>query len=160
MTAKSNTNNIRLYELKDQEACLSLMDGNSPLYFAPFERKYFVSFLVDSKTSYFVMENAKKEIIACGGYDADNKDPSVAVLCWGMVRKDLHHLGLGQQLLLYRLQRIKQEQTFSTVMMETSQHSCGFYERFGFTVKQVVSNGFASNLDLVKMELDLSNFEA
>jgi predicted GNAT family N-acyltransferase len=153
---KSGLNTIRQYQDKDQEACLGLFNSNVPKYFAPVERNYFVTFLNDFKFLYFIMENDKGEVVVCGGYAADKEDPSVAMLCWGMVRRDLHFGGLDQQLLADRLRRIVTEQQFSTVVIETSQHNQGFFERFGFIVKKIISDGFATDLDLVKMELDVS----
>jgi predicted GNAT family N-acyltransferase len=152
-------NNIRQYQDKDKAACLSLVDSNVPTYFAPVERKDFVLFLDDLRFPYFVLENDKGEVVACGGYAADKKDKAVAVLCWGMVRRDLHFGGFGKQLLTDRLRRIVAEQQFSTVMIEISQHSQGFFERFGFIAKEVVSDGFAQDLDLVRMELEVSQYE-
>ncbi|WP_028777380.1 GNAT family N-acetyltransferase [Shimazuella kribbensis] len=149
-------NTIRQYQDKDRAACLSLFDSNTPTYFASVERKDFVSFLNDLKFPYFVMENDRDTVVACGGYAADKNDQEVAVLCWGMVRRDLHYSGLGKQLLVDRLQRIVAEQ-FSIVAIETSQYSCGFFERFGFIVKKIVSDGFAPDIDLVKMELNLND---
>ncbi|GIP32537.1 GNAT family N-acetyltransferase [Paenibacillus sp. J2TS4] len=148
-------NHVRPYRLEDREACLTLFESNVPKYFASEERKDFISYLDDLKGPYFVMEDEKGAIVACGGYAVNKEDRTAAVLCWGMVRRDLHRCGLGQQLLAERLKRIAAEPQFSIVTIDTSQYSRGFFERFGFVAKRVCTDGFAPGLDLVEMQLDL-----
>lgn len=150
---------MRPYRNNDRSACLGLFDSNAPKYFAFEERKDFDSFLDEPKGHYFVMEDDKGEIVACGGYAAHKEETSVAGLCWGMVHRDFHRLGIGYQLLAERLERIAAEPQFSHVRIDTSQHSRGFFERFGFVVKRILPDGFARGLDLVAMELDLSNID-
>lgn len=139
-----------------RSACQELFDSNVPDYFAAVERKDFDAYLDDLKGPYFVMEDETGTIVACGGYAAEEEDPAAAVLCWGMVRRDLHRCGFGRQLLAERLRRIAAEPQYSLVTIETSQYSRGFFERFGFTAERVVPDGFAPGLDLVEMELDIS----
>ncbi|MGG4397810.1 GNAT family N-acetyltransferase [Paenibacillus thiaminolyticus] len=103
--------------------------------------------------------NETRAIVACDGYAADKEEPAVVVLCWGIVRHDLHGSGIGRQhrqLLAERLRRIASESQFSLVRIETTQYSRGFFERFGFTAERAIPDGFASGYDLVEMELDLS----
>lgn len=154
-----DTNNrfqLRAYREGDRKACLALFDGNVPDYFAAEERQDYVSFLKALPGPYFVMEDERGEAVACGGYAAAQQKREIAVLCWGMVRRDLHRHGAGTRLLVERLRRIAAEPSFSVVLIETSQHSRGFFERFGFIAKQVIPNGFAPGIDRVEMELDLS----
>lgn len=102
------------------------------------------------------MEDETGATVACGGYAADKEEPAVVVLCWGMVRHDLHGSGIGRQLLAKRLRRIASESQFCLVRIETMQYSRGFFERSGFAVERAVPDGFAPGFDLVEMELDLS----
>ncbi|CAH8770422.1 GNAT family N-acetyltransferase [Paenibacillus dendritiformis] len=147
---------VRPYRDADRSACQELFDSNVPDYFAAVERKDFDAYLDDLKGPYFVMEDETGTIVACGGYAAEEEDPAAAVLCWGMVRRDLHRCGFGRQLLAERLRRIAAEPQYSLVTIETSQYSRGFFERFGFTAERVAPDGFAPGLDLVEMELDIS----
>ncbi|WP_369009964.1 GNAT family N-acetyltransferase [Paenibacillus dendritiformis] len=87
----------------------SYSNSNVPDYFAAVERKDFDAYLDDLKGPYFVMEEETGAIVACGGYAAEEEDPTIAVLCWGMVRRDLHRCGFGRQLLAERLRRIAAE---------------------------------------------------
>lgn len=150
---------VRPYCQEDREACLALFESNVPKYFAPEELKDFVSDLDDLKWPYLVMEDENGKIVASGGYGAIGEDGTVAALCWGMVRRDLHRCGLGRRLLVERLKRIAAEPKFTRVTIETSQYSRGFFERFGFVAKRVCPDGFAPGLDLVEMELDLSRLK-
>jgi|GEM_PF-108215 len=147
---------LRPFQDQDREACLAIFDSNVPKYFAPEERRDYALFLEKLPGPYFVMEHEPGSVIACGGYAANREDESSAVLCWGMVDRSLHRSGAGTKLLTERLRRISAESQFSIVKIETSPHSRGFFERFGFTELGTISDGFAPGLDLVKMELDLA----
>lgn len=151
--------NVRPYWDEDRIACEALFGSNVPDYFASVERKDFDAYLDDLKGPYFVMEDETGAIVACGGYAADEEDPAAAVLCWGMVHRDLHGSGIGRQLLAERLRRIAADPQYSFVRIETTQYSRGFFERFGFTAERVVPDGFAPGFDLVEMELDLSKLD-
>lgn len=146
---------MRGYERADREACLSLFDSNVPPYFAPSERADFAAFLDDLPGPYLVLEDLNGDIVACGGFGPTRQDDTVAILCWGMVRRDQHGRGLGRQLLATRLDLIATDPRFRAVRIETSPLSRGFFERFGFIVDLVVPDGFAPGLDLVAMALDL-----
>ncbi|WP_079914407.1 GNAT family N-acetyltransferase [Paenibacillus sp. 32352] len=155
---KNGQYHVRPYQAEDRAACEAIFDSNTPLYFAYEERKDFGSFLNELKVPYFVVEEDEGAIVACGGYAANKEDYTVAVLCWGMVLRDVHHRGIGRQLLAERLRRIAVESQFASVKIETSQYSRGFFERFGFIAGRIVQNGFAPGLDLVEMKLDLTQY--
>lgn len=141
---------LRRYRAEDRAACLALFDGNMPEYFAANERAEFVETL-DEMDNYWVIELEGEGIVACGGYAASDGDASIAVLFWGMVRRDLHRRGLGERLLLERLRRIDANPAFASTVIETTQHSRAFYARHGFEVVREERNGIALGLDLVDM---------
>jgi len=147
---------LRPFQDQDREACLTIFDSNVPKYFAAEERRDYALYLEKLPGPYFVLENDSGSVIACGGYGADRENESSAVLCWGMVDRSLHGTGAGTKLLTERLRRISADPQFSIVKLETSPHSRGFFERFGFTALGTIPDGFAPGLDLVKMELDLA----
>jgi predicted GNAT family N-acyltransferase len=145
---------LRRYRAEDRAACLALFDGNMPEYFAADERAEFVETLDEMDggiADYWVLELEGEGIVACGGYAATDGDPSIAVLFWGMVRRDLHRRGLGERLLLERLRRIDADPAFASAVIETTQHSRDFYARHGFQVVREQRNGIALGLDLVDM---------
>lgn len=147
---------LRPYRPEDRAACLAVFDSNVPDYFAPHERVDFIDFLDALHGSYFVMDDADGQVVACGGFLASHDDPAVAILCWGMVRRGLHRTGRGAHLLSARLDLIAARPDFTTVSIETSQKSRGFFERFGFIAGTIVPDGFAPGLDRVEMTLDLT----
>jgi ribosomal protein S18 acetylase RimI-like enzyme len=80
--------------------------------------------------------------------DADG----VADLTWGMVRRDLRRRGLGRELLRFRLNAIHNDSRATLVRVRTAQLVQGFFIREGFSVIDVVVNGFGPGLDKVTME--------
>jgi len=147
---------LRPYRPEDRAACLAVFDSNVPAYFAPHERTDFTDFLDALHGSYFVMDDADGQVVACGGFLASRGDPAVAILCWGMVRHGLHRTSRGAHLLSARLDLIATHSDFVTVTIETSQKSRGFFEHFGFIAGTIVTDGFAPGLDRVEMTLDLT----
>jgi hypothetical protein len=149
---------IRPWRPEDRALGLALFDSNVPRFFAVQERQDFIDFIDDLPGPYFVLEDTAGAALGCGGYAAADGDPSVAVLCWGMVRGDRHRGGLGTHLLTARLDRIAADPAYRSVAIETSQHSCGFFARHGFVQTRLVPDGFVPGIDLVEMSLDLGQY--
>lgn len=141
---------LRPYVPADRAACLALFSSNVPDYFAELERADFIQTL-DEIDDYFVIEAADEGIVACGGYAALDETPSVAALCWGMVRRDLHRRGYGEHLLCERLQRIAAQPAFQSILIETTQFSRDFFACHGFVATRLAADGFAPGYDLVEM---------
>ena len=147
--------NLRSYQTADDDGCLAVFDSNVPKFFAPHERAAFAAFLATSTDPYFVVVDDLGQVIGCGGYYV-NHERAAAGLTWGMVNRGLHRQGIGRFLLLARLQRIGQEPNVTSVLLNTSQHSYGFFAKVGFVVESIVENGFAEGLDEYKMVLQLT----
>src|ERR1700720_5055581 len=145
---------VRLYSPLDRAACLAVFDSNSPQFFNLAERPDFERFLDAVDCSYFVMEH-DGAIAGCGGY-AIAEDASLASLVWGMVRADLHKLGFGRFLLLFRLREITKAGGVELVRLGTSQHAAPFFEKQGFKVTGIRKDGYASGMDRVEMVMKLS----
>ena len=146
----------RPYTPRDYSACLALFESNLPRFFAPEERAEFCQYLEsvdDSEPPYLVLVSDEK-IIACGGL-AIEPDKRQARLAWGMVDRAHHRQGLGTLLLRARLEQARSASNIDEVALETSQHSCGFYERFGFQVIKIIPDGFGAGLDRWDMTLRL-----
>jgi hypothetical protein len=146
---------LRPWHDADRALGLRLFDSNVPGFFAAVEKADYAAFLDDLPGPYFVLESADGEALGCGGYAAED-DPAVAALCWGMVRGDLHGLRLGELLLRTRLDLIAADPAFRSVDIETTQHSYGFFARYGFVETKRVPDGFAPGMDWVGMTLDLA----
>lgn len=143
---------IRAYVAADREACLAVFDTNVPRYFATHERVEFADFLDDLPGPYLVLVE-DGAVVACGGWATGETETSTAGLCWGMVVRDRHRAGLGQRLLQARLDDIRGNVGIERVVLETSQHSEGFFSRSGFIVSARHPDGFARGIDRIEMFL-------
>ena len=146
-------NFARAYAPGDRDACLRLFDGNVPAFFATSERADFEGFLdqLDAGCAYQVIE-CDGRIVACGGH-AIEADRTTASLCWGMVDRDLQRTGLGTMLTNARLRAAAQTSGVTQVRLGTSQHTQGFYARFGFEAERVIPDGYGPGLDRWDMRL-------
>ncbi|WP_434613080.1 GNAT family N-acetyltransferase [Tabrizicola sp. M-4] len=142
---------LRAYEPGDLAAVLCLFDGNVPEFFAAGERAEFEEFLkAGPATPYLVLEQAGS-VVAAGGVSVDAA--GWVTLDWGMVARPLQRGGLGRRLFTARLALARSMAGSRGLRLETSQKTCGFYERFGFRVTAVRAGGFGPGLDAVAMEL-------
>ena len=152
--------NIRPYTTADQTACLSIFQGNTPHFFAVHEAAEFADFLNRLPCPYFVIER-DGDMVACGGY-FEHLPQRIVGLAWGMVRRDLHHQGIGTYLLLGRLHDVctrfaVDDDNPVTVLMDTSQHSKGFFESIGFVVTHFTENGYTDGLHRYELTLTLDS---
>jgi len=145
---------FRPYTIGDKDACMDIFMSNTPRYFGIEEADEFRSFLDAPTCDYFVATQNDK-VVACGGHGYHSKKQAF-ILAWGMVRVDLHKHGLGKFILAERLKRIYSDFGENLVQIETSQHSQGFFERFGFVVTNTIADYFAPGIDRVDMELRLT----
>ncbi|MBB6560251.1 putative GNAT family N-acyltransferase [Acidovorax soli] len=130
--------------------CLEIFDSNTPPFFDPSERAYFVKFLEENPCPYFVLEQAQA-VVACGGYCEDAQGGMLLV--WGMVRRDLHRQGLGKDLVHQRVQRILQAHPGAPIRLETSQHTQDFYGLLGFRAVARTQDYYGPGLHRVDMVL-------
>lgn len=145
--APKNPVTVRNYIPADRGACLALFDGNTPTFFDTSERDDFACFL-DRKAaacSYLVIVRGDR-IVACGGH-AIGADGMTAGLCWGMVDRELQGTGLGNMLTDARLRAAEATHGVTQVRIDTSQHTQGFYARFGFQTESITPEGYGPGLD-------------
>lgn len=146
---------VRAYAEEDRDGCLRVFDSNIPRFFRVAERAEFAAFLGALPGPYAVLVADKNEVLACGGY-AVRANEGIASLCWGMVRADLHGRGLGGALARLRLEVVRHDPRVRRILLNTSQHTVGFYERLGFRVTAVEKNGYAPGLDRCEMSADVA----
>ncbi|MEJ2205260.1 MAG: GNAT family N-acetyltransferase [Gemmatimonadota bacterium] len=142
----------RPYRSVDLGACLAVFDSNVPRFFRSEERGEFASYLRALPGPYVVLRMEDREVVACGGY-AVREEAAVGDLCWGMVRRDLHGLGLGRALARLRLGALRADPRARRVELNTSQHTVGFYEAMGFRTLAVQPDGYGPGLDRCQMRL-------
>ena len=153
---------FRPYALVDIDPVVEIFRSNIPKYFGPIEEPGLRNFLYalsgdpaagesGRDVDYFVGE-LDAEVVAAGGI-ALNDDQTVS-LCWGMVRSDLIGKGLGRELTDFRIQRAREKFGSLPLVISTSQHTAGFYEKFGFRLTSHQPDGFGPGIDTCKMRLD------
>jgi hypothetical protein len=145
----------RAYSKEDKEACLQIFRGNTPKFFGAEEEPEFESFLDRMPCPFFILEENGKAI-GCGGYFV-NEEKRTAGLCWGMIERSHHKQGLGKLLLLKRLDDLCHDRHVDRVLMDTSQHSRGFFEKLGFVVHEIQENGYVVGLHRHELELRLDD---
>lgn len=151
---RSSAPEFRPYLPADRRQCLEVFSSNVPRYFRDHERSEFETFIDSSGCPYFVLASPEG-IVGCGGYGL-REAGAPADLCWGMVAAAHHRSRLGEFLLLGRLEAIVRDQVAASVRLVTSQHTDGFFRRYGFEVRGRVVDGYGPGLDKVSMDLALT----
>lgn len=142
---------IRKYSLSDKERCIQVFDSNLDLFFDVSERKDFLEFLDQPNCEYLVLID-KGQVIGCGGFRISSD--RMGTLCWGMIDKIHHKHGFGRELSAYRIDAMVKGGV-KKVLMNTTEHSLGFYEKLGFAVTKIIKDGFGKGLDQYDLELSV-----
>ena len=143
--------NIRRYSSDDLERVVAIFRSNIPKYFGPGEEPGLRDFLEEFSDDYYVCE-IDGEVVGAGGI-AVNADETVS-LCWGMIRADHLGTGLGRELTQYRINKAREKSGGLPLVISTSQHTQGFYEKFGFKLTEHTPDGFGPGIDICKMRLE------
>ena len=147
---------FRPYISADLSACPAIFDSNVPTFFAPEECIKSSEDLkgVNSMVAPYLVLIRDGAVVACGGLTI-GRDQRQASLSWGMVDSTFHGLKLGTYLMRARLALARSIPGLAKVVLSASQHTQGFYERFGFTVLKITPDGFGPALDRWDMALRL-----
>jgi len=147
---------IRAYRSTDKNECMEAFKTNVPKFFSDQEVFDFADFLeriekgIDDIPFYVLSYNQK--VIGCGGYAKDQNN-AIFTLAWGLIHNDFHKKGFGEKLLSYRLEEIKRLYKNSSVIIDTTQHSAGFFEKYGFVTTKETENYYALGMHRIDMEL-------
>ncbi|MEQ1643252.1 MAG: GNAT family N-acetyltransferase [Pyrinomonadaceae bacterium] len=142
---------IRQYLESDIDAVVEVFRSNIPKYFGSSEETGLRDYLSDLSEHYYVIEIDGK-VVGAGGI-ALNDDDTVS-LCWGMVHRDHLGTGLGRLLTEYRIERSLDVFGQKPLVTSTSQHTEGFYQKFGFVTVEHTPDGFGPGIDICKMRRD------
>lgn len=158
----SQQTTIRKYEASDRNACMEIFLTNVPKYFTLEEVDEFDRFLAklgDPEASdnplYYVME-LDNRVIGCGGFgEKDGIDgiPSITFV-WGMVDNSYHKKGFGEELLRFRLAEIKVQFPNWKVILDTTQFSYTFFEKYGFKTLKITENSYGEGMHRYDMVLE------
>ena len=144
---------IRQYKSGDLKNVLAIFRSNIPKYFTPAEEPGLYEFLDAYSGDYHVIEHAG-EIVAAGGVAWNDLEKPTVSLCWGMVRNDRIGTGLGKLLTEFRIGYAREKYGDVPLTLGTSQHTQGFYERFGFRLVECVRDGYGPGIDSCRMRLE------
>ena len=123
---------IAQYSEKYLRPLLNLFNDKEPRYFDKAERSDFKNYLRNERELCFVVL-VDEIAIACGGINFSTQKKYTEIISWDIVNPNYHGLGIGKSLLLYRVQLLKQTEGIQKVVVRTSQHTYGFYQKMGFT---------------------------
>lgn len=150
--------NIRKYEAADHDVCMNAFKTNVPKYFTEGEIGDFERFLnkledpaEENNPPYYVLE-LDTQIIGCGGF-GEKEGVDAITFVWGLVHNDYHKQGFGEQLLVFRLGEIKLQHPGRQVILDTTQHSFSFFEKYGFETVKITENGYAEGMHRYDMVL-------
>lgn len=156
---------IRSYRPDDRQGCLEAFKSNVPLFFTTPEITDFGLFLdrivqlnpqeTEERVFYYVVEEDEK-IIGCGGFGFYTLDGDIS-LTWGLIHNAYHKTGLGEKLLAHRLQQIATLYPGKKVIIDTTQHSFGFFEKYGFVTTQITPDFYTVGMHRYDMVLEPSN---
>jgi predicted GNAT family N-acyltransferase len=148
--------NIRKYMEADIDGVVAIFRSNIPKYFTEIEEPGLYEFLdvPEHVKDYYVLE-LDGQIVGAGGIEYNDIDPPTVSLCWGMVHKDHLSTGLGKELTKFRIELSGQKFPGIPLAIGTSQHTEGFYEKFGFRTVEHTKDGYGPGIDMCRMLRDI-----
>jgi N-acetylglutamate synthase-like GNAT family acetyltransferase len=145
---------IRPYRPNDKASCLTAFKSNVPLYFTKGEIADFDHFLDNFHnpdntkgyitTCYDVVE-LDGQIIGCGGYGCKDGGET-ASFAWGLIHADWHKKGFGKFLLIHRLHKIQLAFPTLPIVLDTTQHSYSFFQKFGFEITKITPDFYEKEM--------------
>ena len=146
---------IRKYNSSNLDSVVAIFRSNIPKYFGPSEEPGLHDFLREFPDEYYVLE-VEGAIVGAGGIALNSDlDPPTVSLCWGMVRQDHLGTGLGKALTQFRIGLSREKYPGVPMTIGTSQHTEGFYNRFGFVTFKHTPDGNGPGIDICRMRLDV-----
>ena len=157
---------IEQYNATHRQSCIEAFRSNVPLFFTVGEVSDFEEFLdsmegrigaAPNNAVYFVALHGE-EVIGCGGFGHRDGEQVIS-LAWGLVHNDHHKRGIGKQLLVYRIEKIKEMHPGLPLVLDTTQHSFHFFEQLGFRTTKVTDDFYAVGMhryDMVLSDSDIA----
>jgi [ribosomal protein S18]-alanine N-acetyltransferase len=145
---------IRPYEIKDRAACINAFKTNIPLFFTESEITDFENFLIRMenletdkhyKNTHYYVFLLEDKIIGCGGFGNKENTENMS-LAWGLIDNAYHKKGFGKAFLKYRLEQIKLLYPNTTIVLDTTQHSFSFFEKFGFVTAKITNDFYEKGM--------------
>lgn len=140
---------IRPYNIEDKGKLIEILKLNVPEYFAESEIEDLDNYLDDEIEQYFVAE-INEEIIGAGGINFES-DYKIGIISWDFINPKFQGIGLGTNLLRYRIELLKSMKSIEIISVRTSQLAYKFYEKNGFVLKEIKKDYWAKGFDMYKM---------
>ncbi|MDE1464286.1 GNAT family N-acetyltransferase [Spartinivicinus poritis] len=149
---------IYKYTSSEFKNCIGLFISNADKFFDKSELEQYAEFLSGEALNgdYFIVKQNNLTVGAGGFVIHEN----AFWLDWGIVHRSKHRQGIGTKLLEYRLSKIYQENKSPTIRLCTSQHTVGFYKKYGFKVLSFTKNGYGVNLHKYMLEKRVDQIRA
>jgi predicted GNAT family N-acyltransferase len=144
---------IRAYRNEDLEAVVAIFRSNIPKYFTPAEEPGLYEFLDGYSDDYYVVE-VGGEVVGAGGVAWNDLEKPTVSLCWGMVHREYLGTGIGKRLTEFRIKAAREKFGDLPLTIGTSQHTQGFYVKFGFRLTEYERDGYGPGIDTCKMRLE------
>lgn len=114
----------------------------------------------NEKTFYYVItffdenfsQKNNEKIIGCGGF-AYSEVKNETKFVWGLLHFDFHKKGFGEKLLVFRLEEIKKKYPKSIILLDTTQHSFSFFEKYGFITTKITNDSYGVGMHRYDMIL-------
>jgi ribosomal protein S18 acetylase RimI-like enzyme len=142
---------IREFRAEDTSALIQLFRLNTPTYFDVSEEAGYLIYLEKETEDYFVVEK-DNQIIGTGGINYV-PDRNEAVISWDILHPDYQGKGIGSKLLQFRIDLVRSNPSYSSLMVRTSQLTFKFYQKNGFDLEKVVEDYWAPGFDLYQMKM-------
>ena len=133
-----------------REACLALFDGHVGGAFREEEREDFVAFLSDPPGPYFVLLHGKA-VVASAGIAFEDRERTLASLCWAIVQRPRQGRGLGRLLVEGCLAEAESVASCQAVRLETVPETEAVFQSLGFERVGLERDGYGRGLDKVEM---------
>lgn len=147
---------IRRYRESDRKAVRAAFRSNVPAYFPASEERW-LKWCLDEPDGPLFVVTENKQVVGFGGYEL-SEFYDMGTLVFGLIHADWHGRGLGSLLLTYRLRHMAQRKDRPRyVVVDTHNHTAGFFERHGFEVMARWPGGYRSGMDRVDLRLELSD---
>lgn len=152
---------IRPYDVNDRISCMLAFQSNLPEFFTIPEIAQFERWLnrfdptTPSETGfhfYYFVVVLNQQLIGCGGfvYEIDKNKINFA---WGLIDRSFHKKGFGKMLFDYRIKKMKELYPTATIVLDTTQHSYTFFQKYGFVTEKYTADGYTTGMHRYDMKL-------
>ena|ERR1700712_2495325 len=142
---------VRNIKWNEHPVIFQIFELNSPFFDAS-QKETLVDFLDKNRKNYNVIE-VDGQVIGGGGYNISFT--KTAFISWMLIHPHFQNKGFGSLMLKQFIFEIEKSKKALTIEALTSQHNPWFFQKFGFTLKDVRENFWGEGLHLHKMQKTL-----